>query len=140
MARKLQPCGTFAAYRRHLRAKETPCDACRQAARDQKNDRKNAQRVKDAEAARDAAPPVEEVDRRQILLEVLASLRGQLREAPPQSVASIAKQIRDTVDALEGPEDVKAAVPVNPVDEIARRRKERAKKWADTKRIATPHS
>ena len=128
MARTLQPCGTFAAYRRHLRAKETPCDACRQAARDQKNDRKNAQRVKDAEAAREAAPPVEEIDRRQILLEVLSSLRGQMAEAPPQSVAGIAKQIRETVDALEGPEEAKPVVPVNPVDEIARRRQERAKK------------
>jgi len=128
VARKLQPCGTFAAYRRHLRAKETPCDACRQAARDQKNDRKNAQRVKDAEAAREAAPPVEEIDRRQILLEVLSSLRGQMAEAPPQSVAGIAKQIRETVDALEGPEEAKPVVPVNPVDEIARRRQERAKK------------
>ena len=29
--RILQPCGTYAAYRRHLRHKETPCDACRDA-------------------------------------------------------------------------------------------------------------
>ena len=124
MARPLKPCGTFAAYRRHLRAKETPCKPCRQAARDQKNDRKDAQRTKAAEAARDAMPPVEEIDRRQILLEVLASLRGQLSEAPPQSVASIAKQIRDTVDALEGPGE-KSQVVVNPVDEIAKRREAR---------------
>jgi len=27
----LEPCGTHAAYRRHLRHDETPCDACRQA-------------------------------------------------------------------------------------------------------------
>ncbi len=31
MARDLKPCGTHAAYRRHLRRGETPCDACRQA-------------------------------------------------------------------------------------------------------------
>lgn len=127
MARELKPCGTPAAYRRHLRAKEAACEQCKRAWRDQKNDRKNAQRVADAAAAREATPPVEEVDRREILLEVLASLRGQLREAPPQSVASIAKQIRDTVDALEGPDDV-AQVVVNPVDEIARRREARRQK------------
>lgn len=125
MARELKPCGTFAAYRRHLKAKETPCEPCRQAARDQKNQRKDAQRAKAAEAARAATPPVAEVDRREILLEVLASLRGQLQEAPPQSVASIAKQIRDTVDAL-APAEV-SVEQVNPVDEIARRREARRK-------------
>lgn len=127
MARELKPCGTFAAYRRHLRAQEDPCDPCRQAARDQKNQRKDARRAEAAEVARVAAPPVEDVDRRQILLEVLASLRGQLKEAPPQSVAGIAKQIRDTVDALAGPDEAKIQAPSNPVDEIARRRAERAK-------------
>lgn len=127
MARELKPCGTFAAYRRHLRAKEDPCDPCRQAARDQKNQRKDARRAEAAEVARVATPPVEDVDRRQILLEVLASLRGQLKEAPPQSVAGIAKQIRDTVDALAGPDEAKIQAPSNPVDEIARRRAERAK-------------
>lgn len=126
MARELKPCGTPAAYRRHLRAKEPACGPCKEAWREQKNQRKDEQRSEAAEAARVATPPVEDVDRRQILLEVLASLRGQLREAPPQSVAGIAKQIRDTVDALGGPEEAKPVVPVNPVDEIARRRAERA--------------
>lgn len=31
MSRELKPCGTVAAYHRHLRHNETPCDACRQA-------------------------------------------------------------------------------------------------------------
>ena len=44
MARELKPCGTWAAYKRHLRAGETPCEPCRQAARDQKNDRNEARR------------------------------------------------------------------------------------------------
>lgn len=128
MARELKPCGTYAAYRRHLRNDEAPCEECRQAARDQKNVRKDAARQEAAVRAVEATPPVdEEVDRRGILLEVLASLRGQLREAPPQSAGSIAKQIRDTLDALEGPDDV-AQVVVNPVDEIARRREARRQK------------
>ena len=140
MTRALKPCGTYAAYRRHLRAKESPCEECRQAARDQKNVRKDAARKEAAVRAVEATPPVEEeIDRRAILLEVLASLRGQLREAPPQSAGSIAKQIRDTLDALEGP-DEKAQAVVNPVDEIAKRRAERAKLRGEAKRIATSHS
>lgn len=31
MTRELQPCGTPAAYSRHLRYKQTPCQACRNA-------------------------------------------------------------------------------------------------------------
>ena len=130
MMRALKPCGTYAAYRRHLRNKETPCDECRQAAREQKNSRKAAERQEAAVRAVEATPPVEEeVDRRAILLEVLASLRGQLREAPPQSAGSIAKQIRDTLDAL-GEGAGEETVKVNPLDEIAKRRAERMKRQA----------
>ena len=130
MTRALKPCGTYAAYRRHLRAKESPCEECRQAAREQKNSRKAAERQEAAVRAVEATPPVEEeVDRRAILLEVLASLRGQLREAPPQSAGSIAKQIRDTLDAL-GEGAGEETVKVNPLDEIAKRRAERMKRQA----------
>ena len=130
MTRALKPCGTYAAYRRHLRAKESPCEECRQAAREQKNSRKAAERQEAAVRAVEATPPVEvEVDRRAILLEVLASLRGQLREAPPQSAGSIAKQIRDTLDAL-GEDAGEETVKVNPLDEIAKRRMERMKRQA----------
>ena len=33
MGRRLQPCGTWAAYKRHLKAGEEPCRACVQACR-----------------------------------------------------------------------------------------------------------
>ena len=33
MSRELRPCGTWAAYMRHVRAGEDPCEACREAAR-----------------------------------------------------------------------------------------------------------
>lgn len=36
MARQLKPCGTPAAYRRHLRHDEEPCEKCKRAARDEK--------------------------------------------------------------------------------------------------------
>lgn len=34
MPRALLPCGTWAAYKRHLKAAETPCDACVEASRE----------------------------------------------------------------------------------------------------------
>lgn len=127
MARELKPCGTHAAYRRHLRAGEQPCEPCRAAAREQKNARKQAQREAAAAEAQAAVPAVtDEVDRRQVLLEVLAVLRGQLATAPPQSVAAIAKQVRDTVNELEGPGE-QAAEQLSPIDEIAKRREARLK-------------
>jgi hypothetical protein len=51
----LLPCGTFAAYRRHLRVKETPCEPCKQAARDQANARYDSAAAKARYAARKAA-------------------------------------------------------------------------------------
>ena len=45
MARNLQPCGTWAAYKRHLRKGEEPCDDCREAARVQQRERSAARRA-----------------------------------------------------------------------------------------------
>jgi hypothetical protein len=39
----LKPCGTPAAYRRHLRHREEPCDACRQAELDRGEAARRAQ-------------------------------------------------------------------------------------------------
>ena len=125
MARELKPCGTVAAARRHQRAGEELDEPCAQAIRDEKNGRVDARRAEDAVAAREAMPPPSaEVSRDAVLHEVLRTLRGQLAEAPPQSVASIAKQIRDTLDAM-GDVASKSA-PGGGVDDIAARRAERA--------------
>ena len=128
MAQDLQPCGTIAAARRHQRNPERfgpLCEACAQAIRDEKNGRVDARRAEDVAAAREAMPPPSaEVSRDAVLHEVLRTLRGQLAEAPPQSVASIAKQIRDTLDAMG---DVAGeSVSGGGVDDIAARRAERA--------------
>jgi len=128
MAQDLQPCGTIAAARRHQRNQERfgpLCEACAQAIRDEKNGRVDARRAEDAAAAREAMPPSSaEVSRDAVLHEVLRTLRGQLAKAPPQSVASIAKQIRDTLDAMG---DVAGeSVSGGGVDDIAARRAERA--------------
>ena len=129
MAQDLKPCGTIAAARRHQRNPERfgpLCEACAQAIRDEKNGRVDARRAEDAAAAREAMPPPSaEVSRDAVLHEVLRTLRGQLAEAPPQSVASIAKQIRDTLDAM-GAASESASVKAGGVDDIAARRAERA--------------
>lgn len=101
MAAGMQPCGTQASAKRHRRLGEPMDEACLQAERDEKNGRVDARRAESAQAARAAMPePSDGVDRDVVLHEVLRTLRGQLAEAPPQSVASIAKQIRDTLDAM----------------------------------------
>lgn len=126
VARELKPCGTVAAARRHQRAGEELDEACAQAIRDEKNGRVDARRAEDAAAAREAMPPASaEVSRDEVLHEVLRTLRGQLAEAPPQSVASIAKQIRDTLDAM-GAASESVSVKAGGVDDIAARRAERA--------------
>lgn len=128
MARELQPCGTIAAARRHQRNPEKYgplCDECAQAIRDEKNGRVDARRSGDVQAAREAMPePSAEVDRDGVLHEVLRTLRGQLAAAPPQSVAGIAKQIRDTLDAM-GAQGESVAEKGGGVDDIAARRAER---------------
>lgn len=123
MPRELKPCGTIAAARRHQRKGEALDEACQQAIRDEKNDRADARRQAAAAAAREAMPAPGVVDRDEILHEVLRTLRGQLAEAPPQSVASIAKQIRDTLNEMgaSAPTQAKAGG----VDDIAARRAER---------------
>lgn len=125
MAQELRPCGTVAAARRHQRNPEKfgpLCEPCAQAVRDEKNGRVDARRSGDVQAAREAMPePSVSVDRDDVLHEVLRTLRGQLAEAPPQSVAGIAKQIRDTLDAM-GATSESVSVKAGGVDDIAARR------------------
>ena len=127
MARELKPCGTVAAARRHQRAGEELDEACAQAIRDEKNGRVDARRAEDAVAAREAMPPPSaEVSRDAVLHEVLRTLRGQLAEAPPQSVASIAKQIRDTLDAMGAQSENVGAKADGGLSDIAKAYKEKA--------------
>ena len=131
MAVEIQPCGTVAAARRHQRnpGKWGPmCEACAQAIRDEKNGRVDARRAEGAAAAREAMPlPSAGVSRDEVLHEVLRTLRGQLAEAPPQSVASIAKQIRDTLDAM-GAENVGGKRPASAgLSDIAKAYQEKRK-------------
>lgn len=58
----LKPCGTPAAYRRHLRNGEDPCDACRAAVRLAKREGKSNERKEQAAVRLAAVPDVEVTD------------------------------------------------------------------------------
>lgn len=106
MPRPLAPCGTFSAYRRHLRRDELVDDACREAANAEARGRRAAKREKQTvrvPAIVSAAPapdravpapaatdgPLDEIDE---LRGMYAVLKAHMQEAPPQSIAAIVRQ------------------------------------------------
>ncbi|UEJ84000.1 hypothetical protein Bra3105_06720 [Brachybacterium halotolerans subsp. kimchii] len=97
--------------------------------REEKNERTAGKREAAAQAAQDARPVPKDFDQLSVLEEVLSNLRGQLAAAPPQSVAGIAKQIRDTaseIAQLTGSSTPMAQQSMGGgVDDIAARRAER---------------
>jgi hypothetical protein len=56
--RKLKPCGTYAAYARHLNNNEKPCDACREANTALRRTRREDPYVVEMNKALAASPPV----------------------------------------------------------------------------------
>ena len=123
----LQPCGTYAAYRRHLRKGE-PVDAgCAQAARDQKNVRAVASLSESAEVVALAIavePAVDSVDELEECLENLRIVRAAMSEAPANSIAGLSKRREELVARIAKLQLAK--VPkVGVLDQLAARRAER---------------
>lgn len=92
MPRPPAECGTFAAYRRHLRNEEVVDEACQEAARAEKAGR----RAKDREAeivtvdvSSVSDGPLDEISELRRMYKVLTEHMG---EAPPQSIAAIVRQ------------------------------------------------
>lgn len=122
MPRSLAPCGTFSAYRRHLRRDEPIDEACREAANTEARERRAAKREKEtvkipavAPAAAgpdeaDAAPtvpagPLEELSELHAMYTVL---KTHMASAPPQSIAAIVRQadaVLVRITELEGREE-----------------------------------
>lgn len=143
--RKLAECGTWSAYRRHLRYGEPVDDACREAARAQRR----AQRKRDAERKAANAQAVEAASGESVKqlvgygktvdVEVpthedplvsarwrLKRIRAALLVAGPRDVAPLAKAEQDAITEIsrlsqpaEQPEKVSA------LDQIAAKRAER---------------
>ncbi|VEI13227.1 hypothetical protein [Trueperella bialowiezensis] len=131
MAKTVKPCGTPAAYQRHRRAGEEPCDACRAAQRE--NSRRYRQRKRDGSAAKvnDAvaeAAPVETVDALEEALDSLRIVRAVLHggEVPANAVAGLTRrrdELVDRIGQLRGESGQKNEGGV--FDELAKRRKNR---------------
>ena len=120
MARPLKPCGTLAAYRRHLRHGESACDACLAAVAAEKASKRSAARDAGAAVVRlavAAEPPVlaEQDDKIDPLAEALENLRvikASMHEAPPQSLAALSKRRQELVALiaeLQGKQEVSLA-------------------------------
>ena len=134
MGRPLAPCGSFSAYKRHKRNGEPVDDACAQAARDQKNDRKHAAREKAAAVVRltvEVAPaPPACLDELERLLWNLQHVEAAMATGTTTSMAALSKQHVELVRAIHRLE--KADEPKeSKLDELARRRAERLAAAAD---------
>lgn len=103
MARELKPCGTTAAYRRHLRNGQKPCAECQQAARDEKRKERAAWAADDPTAL----TPVVEVPERPHAKELAwqaellrAAIEWAYRTGNVGRLPSLMKERRETLDAL----------------------------------------
>ncbi|OIH84239.1 hypothetical protein BLJ79_12285 [Arthrobacter sp. UCD-GKA] len=99
----LQPCGTRAAYRRHLRYHETPCEPCKQANRDAANARNGTPPL----AARvvnpaDIVPVTEIPDPMEDARKNLAIVNKALESALPREVPALSKRRQELVGFLTG--------------------------------------
>lgn len=100
MAREMQPCGTFAAYQRHKRNKEAPCDACAEAARLQASERRDLARSESIDRvvlALAAEPIVEEIDELEDMRENLRMVRAAMGEAGARELAALSKRREELV-------------------------------------------
>lgn len=125
MPRDLKPCGTAAAYRRHVRRGEPVDELCAQAARDQKNGRVAARRDAVADVVKLAVvdSPVEPdgpIDELAEARETLAMLTAAMRAGAP-GMAAMAKErtaLVERIKRLEGAGKPKGSR----LDELANRR------------------
>lgn len=130
MTHQLQPCGTWAAAKRHRRKKEPVCQACRRAEADYQASRKAARESKLAKkvVVMEALEPKSgELDPRRELLAMYDELGKHLQVAPPNAAAGIVKQRVAILEMLTkgvGGVEVSSA-DGGGMDELAKRRKAR---------------
>ena len=128
MTRNLRPCGTTAAYRRHLRNGEQPCEACRSANAAARRDQKLESRSEAAEVVQlaiVAAPPAPDAtDELERLRWNLRILEATMEAGVPTGMAALSKQHADLVARIVKLESA-AAPKESKLDELARRRAER---------------
>jgi len=134
MVAELKPCGTVAAYRRHLRNKETACAACLRAVADEKqvkSDRRRADQALEVRAALAAVPAFEKfsvpgvgISELDEAYDTLNWIKAQMDSGVAQGAAALAKQRIDLVSHIRRLESA-ASPKESALDEIARKRAER---------------
>jgi hypothetical protein len=124
---ELKPCGTYAAYRRHLRNSEAVDDACAEAARVQKNSRVDAGRAESAAVVAIAVasePAVESVDELDEALENLRIVKAAMTAAPANAIAALSKRREELVRRVSVLQ--KSNEPeLSALDQLAQRRADR---------------
>lgn len=127
MARELKPCGTEAAYRRHKRRGEEPCEVCARWLREDRRAKRAVGTPKLGDVP--SVPPASSVDPLEEALDSLRVIREVLRDgaAPANTLATLTRRRDELADRIvelrEAREQVKA---VSAVDEITSRRRRRA--------------
>ena len=120
VARELKPCGTPAAYRRHLRNDEEPCEACLTAVREDVSHARQERRTASSMAVLDAvvsAPPVDYVDPLEDARENLRIVKAAMQDAPHNTIAQLSKRRQELVDYIK---ELSSADPgVSLKDELA---------------------
>ena len=124
MAKQKQPHGTVAAYKRHLRTGEEPCEACKSANRMRVAKQRMIARAVASQRVDMPRRKSLDPDREMILQDILAGLRAMFKEATPSQGPAIARQIRETLDALEGKTTISDEA-VDGFDELAAQRQRR---------------
>ncbi|MSS84978.1 hypothetical protein FYJ24_09420 [Actinomycetaceae bacterium WB03_NA08] len=96
MPRKPSPCGTEAAYKRHLRHKEEPCDACREAHRNLQRSKRANKKPPIANVVPLPAPQkgVSRLDALEFQRDLLTESMRVAAVAEPKSVAGISRELR----------------------------------------------
>jgi len=126
VARELKPCGTPAAYRRHLRNGEEPCAACLTAVREDVNKARDERRTASSRAVLEAvvsAPPVDEIDPLEDAKENLKIVKAAMQDAPHNTIAQLSKRRQELVELIK---ELSSADPgVSLKDELAAARSAR---------------
>lgn len=129
--RNLTPCGTPAAYRRHLRNGESACESCKAAVAKQKMERLDGDRetrkvssliVADAPVSHDEPEPPLAIDPRADAIDNLRIVNAALANAVPREVSALSKRRQELVTLIVG---LGGKKEVSIADQLAARRERR---------------
>ena len=123
MGRPLSPCGTPAAYRRHLREGSDPCAACRRAKADEKAGRGDPIAVTAAGSGPAVSPLADLENTRVTLIEAL-------KVAEVSQVPSLTRELRATLKDIAALREAADAGGAVVVDEFTAAREARAARTA----------